>query len=246
MVGGTSTIGGGRFMPLAGSGGGKAEDGDAGKMVAGVLCKWVRMGVGLVKVQMMVVWQVGVVGVHARQYRVQAWWEMGRRSRNQEWLAHVKGIWRVAKREMMAKMGDTGGDRSKGAEAEVEGPVRQSGQERGMVLDFGFLKEEMVSEIEKDCDHTLILALWDDLVKALHPPENLKIPSSLDPAVWFTKFDSPWGSVYLIADTPTAENLARHWAMRLGPMVETRTSSAAHLRALRVWETPNCWAEYRS
>ena len=67
LVGGTSTIGGGRFMPLAGSGGEKAEDGDAGKMVAGVLCKWVRMGVGLVKVQMMVVWQVVVVGVQARQ-----------------------------------------------------------------------------------------------------------------------------------------------------------------------------------
>ena len=62
LVGGTSTIGGGRFMPLAGSGGGKAEDGDAGKMVAGVLCKWVRMGVGLVKVQMMVVWQVVTSG----------------------------------------------------------------------------------------------------------------------------------------------------------------------------------------
>ena len=53
LVGGTSTIGGGRSMPLAGSGGEKADDGDAGKMVAGVLCKWVRMGVGLVKVQMM-------------------------------------------------------------------------------------------------------------------------------------------------------------------------------------------------
>ena len=67
MVGGTLTTGGGRFMPLAGSGGGKAEDEDAGKMVAKVLCKWARMGVGLVKVQMMVVWQVVVVGVQARQ-----------------------------------------------------------------------------------------------------------------------------------------------------------------------------------
>ena len=132
LVGGASTIGGGRFMPLAGSGGGKAEDGDAGKMhmvaAAGVLCKWVRMGVSLVKVQMMVVWQVVVVGVQARQYRVQAWWEMGRRLRQQEWLAcswHA-AIWRVAKREMMAiaKMGDlyTRGEGSKGVEANVEGP----------------------------------------------------------------------------------------------------------------------------
>ena len=103
-------------MPLAWSGGEKADDGDAGKMVAGVLCKWVQMGVGLVKVQMMVVWQVVVVGVQARQYRVHAWWEMGRRLRQQEWLAcswHA-AIWRVAKREMMAKMGDTGGEGSNG------------------------------------------------------------------------------------------------------------------------------------
>ena len=49
-------------------------------------------------VQMMVVWQVVVVGVQAWP-----WWEMGRRLRQQKWLAHVKGIWRV-----MAKMGDLG------------------------------------------------------------------------------------------------------------------------------------------
>ena len=59
-----------------------------------------------------------------RLYRVHAWWEMGRRLRQQEWLAcswHA-AIWRVAKREMMAKVGDTGGEGLKGVEAEVEGP----------------------------------------------------------------------------------------------------------------------------
>jgi 6-pyruvoyltetrahydropterin/6-carboxytetrahydropterin synthase len=93
-----------------------------------------------------------------------------------------------------------------------------------MVLDFGFLKEEMMSTIDSAFDHGF--ALWDQ-----------------DPLSTCLQFMGS-GKVILLPVVPTAENLAAHWASLLAPRVALRSGGRAGLVRLRVYETPNCWADF--
>lgn len=106
-------------------------------------------------------------------------------------------------------------------EAVCEGGLFESGEQRGMVLDFGFLKQLMVEHIDEPCDHGLILAK-DDPLRAMRLE----------------------GKFYWIDGPPTAENLARHWFERLRNPVKAQSQENARLVKMRVWETPNCFAEY--
>ncbi len=108
-------------------------------------------------------------------------------------------------------------------EATCRGPLFDAGEQRGMVIDFGFLKALMVEHIDGPCDHGTILYQGDELVAAWQS--------------WF-------GKVYIIDTIPTAENLARHWFELLAPEVVARTDGAATLVNIRVWETPNCYADF--
>jgi 6-pyruvoyltetrahydropterin/6-carboxytetrahydropterin synthase len=90
--------------------------------------------------------------------------------------------------------------------------------DRGMVLDFSDIKRVVSTWIDENLDHRMILRRDDPAVAML---EKLGEP------------------MYLIDDNPTAENIAKlihQVAARAGfPIVET------HL-----WETPRCFATYRS
>lgn len=108
-------------------------------------------------------------------------------------------------------------------EATCEGELAPVGEERGMVMDFGFLKEVMVAHIHDRCDHAMIL--WQQ-----------------DPR--FDKLYEICGKVHVVPDTPTAENLAREWFRGVALGVEHRTGGRAQLTQIRVYETPNCWADY--
>jgi 6-pyruvoyltetrahydropterin/6-carboxytetrahydropterin synthase len=50
--------------------------------------------------------------------------------------------------------------------------------------------------------------------------------------------------MYVVPFVPTAENLAKHWFERLAPKVEERSQGKGHLKAIKVWETPNCMAKF--
>lgn len=90
--------------------------------------------------------------------------------------------------------------------------------ERGMVLDFSDIKRVVAGWIDENLDHRMLLHRDDPYVKIL---QDLGEP------------------LYLMDENPTAENIAKliHTitASRGFPVVET------HL-----WETPNCFATYRS
>lgn len=109
-------------------------------------------------------------------------------------------------------------------QATCEGKLQDSGEEMGMVMDFGFLKEEMMNEIDAPCDHGFICWDQDKQVLDMFAGENLKL--------------------YIVPFVPTAENLARHWFERLARRVDERTEGRANLLKVKVWETPNCSAEY--
>lgn len=88
---------------------------------------------------------------------------------------------------------------------------------RGMVVDFGEIKDKLQSWIDKNLDHRMILRRDDPLV-----------PS-------FKKMKEPF---YLLDDNPTAENIAREIY---------RVAKTAGLSVTRVslWETERSLATYQ-
>lgn len=128
-------------------------------------------------------------------------------------------------------------------QATCEGELVEEGEQKGMVLDFAFLKEEMMTEIDTPCDHGLMLS-WDDpLIAVLVPDIHRTLGCNDKKRVW-SGHRPPAGKLYLVPFTPTAENLAQHWFSRLSKKVLIRSMERAILTVVRVLETPNCWAEY--
>lgn len=115
-------------------------------------------------------------------------------------------------------------------EATCAGELIDRGEQRGMVMDFGFLKECMMTAIHDPCDHGIILWSGDTLADQI-----LESPQ-------------PWWKLRLIESVPTAENLARVWFAdlkeQIGLFFAQRQEDAPQLMQIRVFETPNCWAEY--
>ncbi len=126
------------------------------------------------------------------------------------------------------------------------------GEQRGMVLDFGFLKEEMLKIIDLPCDHGFIAQIDDVALLAMFAPEERDFEpwraelASRVAANGFalTQDTRLGGKLYIIAASPTAEELVAHWFERLAPCVAARSDGMATLVNLRVWETPNCAADY--
>lgn len=132
------------------------------------------------------------------------------------------------------------------------GGLKDQGEETGMVMDFAFLKEEMRAVIDADCDHGFIAALDDtDFLQVM-------VPDGMEEDAFFTKLratverqgyavchaDNGFGKLYVVPFQPTAECLARHWFERLAPRIARRSEQKAALVKIRVFETPNCFADY--
>lgn len=132
------------------------------------------------------------------------------------------------------------------------GDLVPEGEETDMVMDFAFLKEEMMAAIDAPCDHGIILSVEDtEFMSLFNLWQNGREISTDDVAqqvgeTGFSAFNAePTGSkFYVIAGQPTAEVLARHWHDVLAPRVEARSNGAAIIAIIRVYETPNSIAEY--
>lgn len=132
------------------------------------------------------------------------------------------------------------------------GDLHHAGEQTDMVVDFGFLKEEMVAVIDTPCDHGFIAALADRELLALFAP------AGRTPEAWLAALADEVAragaaatndtrlatKLYVVPFQPTAECLARHWFGLLDEPVRRRSAGAARLVAVRVWETPNCVAEF--
>lgn len=127
-----------------------------------------------------------------------------------------------------------------------QGPLVKSGEQQGMVMDFGFLKDEMLREIHDDCDHSLILWWEDPIVQKFVDTSNLEkeIKSNIVKNGYYKLEGSIIGAIYLMSTVPTAENLAAHWFIKLAPRISERSSNQVKLRQIKVYETPNCMAAY--
>lgn len=133
----------------------------------------------------------------------------------------------------------------------VADAIHEEGEQQDMILDFGFLKEEMMKQIDEPCDHGFIIWHKDELLKYF-------LTGSIESEV-FERIDkrirmagecvletpvSLIGKMCIVPFIPTAERLAEHWFNKLAPGVVERSRGLAKLMQLKVWETPNCNAVY--
>lgn len=130
--------------------------------------------------------------------------------------------------------------------------LHAEGEQQGMVLDFGFLKDEMLAVIDADCDHGFIAHVEDEELLRMFCPEDEDIATWLRSVRDRVERDGfllchdtrLQTRLYVMAEPPTAEGLASHWFGRLAERVHVRSDGIAELERIRVWETPNCWAEH--
>ena len=129
----------------------------------------------------------------------------------------------------------------------IANELHTSGEQTDMVLDFGFLKEEMMKEIDEPCDHGFIFCIDDPWITRFldyEGRESARTVIKVGGCCPVSAEGSEMGKLYVVPFIPTAEKLAEHWFMRLAPRVAERSGGLASLIRVCVWETPNCKAEY--
>lgn len=92
----------------------------------------------------------------------------------------------------------------------------------GCVMDFAEIKAKVGTWIDDNLDHGMILQQGDPMLPALQA-SHMKH--------------------YELAAPPTAENLAAHLATIAQGMLQTSENRVVVI-AVRVYETPNCYAEW--
>lgn len=111
-------------------------------------------------------------------------------------------------------------------EVTLSGVVRHTpgAEDDGMVLDFGEIKTIANETVVQKWDHAFLVAKEDgSLVDFL---------ASI-----------PGHKTVILDDIPTVENLAHQAFRLLAPVFEDRFQGRLTLSRLRLYETPNCWAD---
>ncbi len=134
--------------------------------------------------------------------------------------------------------------------AVVTGVLQDVGSEEGMLIDFGFIKDDMITVIDEPCDHALCISISDVLLRTiLGSPllDRILGVELIESPETYYPIDSCVGKVHVIGAIPTAENLARHWFEGLKNKMAKRQAvidKKCRLYQVTVWETPNCSATY--
>ena len=132
------------------------------------------------------------------------------------------------------------------------GALHQDGEQTGMVIDFSFLKDEMNRLIAEPCDHGMIACLADSELLSMLAPAGIdykkwvaRLGREIDENGFCrTKDTRLETAVYVVSFQPTAERLAEHWFGRLEKPVKEISGDYGELQRVRVWETPNCYADF--
>lgn len=105
-------------------------------------------------------------------------------------------------------------------------PVDSAGRaDHGMVMDFSQVKEIAMRHLVEQWDHAFLAWREDTAVVAF--------------------LQSLAGHKTVLLDSvPTAENLAREAFRILAPHYSAHYQNRLRLVRLRLYETPNCWADY--
>ncbi len=133
-------------------------------------------------------------------------------------------------------------------EAELEGDVFEEGEQTGMVMDFGFIKQLMTTVIHDPCDHGIIFYELDPIYMEL---VDLMIRPNPEEA--YPMLNRVFTKVHVVPMVPTAENLAKYWYDRMVTNVDVwfryncpdmKQKDYPTMKAIHVYETPNSVARY--
>ncbi len=100
----------------------------------------------------------------------------------------------------------------------------QGGADEGMLMDFGHIKSILQEIIVEPWDHSFFVAKSDQIM--------MDFLQSI-----------PGHKTTVIDGVPTAENLARIAFDTLAPKFKEIYQGRVYLKQLRLYETPNCWAD---
>lgn len=133
--------------------------------------------------------------------------------------------------------------------ATYEGPLYAEGEQDGMVIDFGFIKEDYVKLLDTHFDHGTTLSIDDPLVNMFCPTihDTTTAQQAILERGFYRVPDSrvhtQIGKLVLLGGAPTAEYLAKIWQKNLDVRVKQRFPNV-RCSMVVVWETPNCSATY--
>jgi len=91
----------------------------------------------------------------------------------------------------------------------------------GRVVDFGVIKSVLGAWVDRHLDHGTIVHEKDAALAQLCREQGWKL--------------------YTMAENPTAENLATELFLKGGKLL---AGHGVLVKSVRVYETPNCWADY--
>ena len=123
-----------------------------------------------------------------------------------------------------------------------------SGAAEGMVADFGHVKGVMMEAIHSLCDHALVLYHGDKLLSSLGVTAYTQEEMEASKQPYMTSYGEDDIRIIIVPFIPTAENLAKFWFEQVQRALNsTQFAKGQGFRPskIRVWETPNCFAEYQ-
>lgn len=122
------------------------------------------------------------------------------------------------------------------------------GEQKDMVLDFGFLKDIMMQRIDAVCDHGMVLWVDDPWLDKFLIKDNVQhVRQQLDRGerhVSILEVRDVQTKLCIVPFIPTAERLSRWWFELMEADVRERSNNAAILEKVEVFETPNCSAVF--
>jgi 6-pyruvoyltetrahydropterin/6-carboxytetrahydropterin synthase len=94
----------------------------------------------------------------------------------------------------------------------------------GMLIDFGEIKTIANKHLVEKWDHAFLVAQFDTPI--------LDFLASI-----------PDHKTVVLESVPTVENLAKNAFEILAPLIKSNFKNRIYLSKIRLYETPNCWAE---
>lgn len=123
--------------------------------------------------------------------------------------------------------------------ARVTGPLKSTGSETGMVVDFGHIKELLTTRVHDRFDHAFVVQDSDTALKTFLLSEY---GSDAEVAGGLGLHHADW-RIVVVPFAPTAENMAEDIYDDLEPLV-AQMGPGVELEWVRVYETPTGVAQY--
>lgn len=109
----------------------------------------------------------------------------------------------------------------------------------GRVLDFGIVKAIVGGWVDSNWDHNLLLHKDDPLVGCW----SIAVGERRDPDAYLMREMFGGKPPYIMqCGNPTAENIATELMVKAQELLHT-VDPVMHVSRVRVYETPNCWAD---